>query len=112
MRERERVVERRTTGENGRAVEMRQEDVKAVRVEASKRLFGQQGGGTAHPWCALPFSPMTMASGRFILVAVITYFTLHAKKKPKASVVGVADVAAGKVEGMRDPSYGRPKIAE
>nr|DAD33901.1 TPA_asm: hypothetical protein HUJ06_012752 [Nelumbo nucifera] len=51
---------------------MRQEGGKAVGAEASKRLFGQQGGGGTHPRWALPFSLMTMATGGFILVVVVT----------------------------------------
>nr|DAD28758.1 TPA_asm: hypothetical protein HUJ06_030226 [Nelumbo nucifera]DAD28759.1 TPA_asm: hypothetical protein HUJ06_030227 [Nelumbo nucifera] len=72
--------------------------MKAARVEASKRLLGQQGGDATHPRCALPFSPMTMAVGGFILVVVITYFTLHAKKKLEASTIYVANVAARKTD--------------
>nr|DAD27447.1 TPA_asm: hypothetical protein HUJ06_028915 [Nelumbo nucifera] len=39
-----------------------------------------------------------MAAGGLVLVAAVTYFTLYAKKKPEASAVDVAKVAAGKVD--------------
>ncbi|XP_010273617.1 PREDICTED: uncharacterized protein LOC104609100 [Nelumbo nucifera] len=84
---------------------MRPEDVEAAGVEASKRAPGQQPGGVLHQRRALPFSPMTMAAGGFLIVGAIAYFTLYAKKKPEATAVDVAKVTAG----AGDPETTRPR---
>ncbi|KAF8393021.1 hypothetical protein HHK36_021262 [Tetracentron sinense] len=55
----------------------------------------RSSGGVLHQRRNLPFSPMKMAIGGFLIAATIGYLTLYAKKKPEATARDVAKVSAG-----------------
>ncbi|KAI4377285.1 hypothetical protein MLD38_014943 [Melastoma candidum] len=53
------------------------------------------GQEVLHQRRSMPKSPLRMAVGGVAMAAVIGFFTLLTKKKPEASVIDVAKVAAG-----------------
>lgn len=83
---------------------MRDEEVKAKGVEASKRPPGHSPGEVLHQRRKLPYSPAAMAAGGFLISAAIGYFVLCSLKRPDASAKDVAKVATGAAE----PQGGRP----
>ncbi|KAL5703725.1 hypothetical protein ACHQM5_022246 [Ranunculus cassubicifolius] len=55
---------------------------------------GSPAGEVLHQRRNMPFCPLRMAAGGFLMFATIGYFTLYSKKKAEVSALEVAKVSA------------------
>lgn len=65
------------------------------RTEAVKPSPATHSTDVLHQRKKLPVCPMRLAIGGFAATVVLGYFVLYSKKKPEASAMDVAKVAAG-----------------
>ncbi|RWW40906.1 hypothetical protein BHE74_00053651 [Ensete ventricosum] len=63
--------------------------------DASRAAPEANARGVLHQRRNMPFGPMTMAAGGFLIVAAIGYFTLYHKSRPGTTASDVAKATAG-----------------